>query len=329
MKKNQHSGARIARYSAFCAALLVSAAAHAQSYPAKPINLVIPLQAGSASDVMLRTVAQKMSANIGQQIVITNQPGASGMIGAERIARAAPDGYTIGAMGPAVMTVVPNLNPNAGYHPLKSFEPISLVGGITFVLIVHPSLPVKTVKELAALAKAKPGQLDFSSGGSGSSQHIAMELFKSVTGTSFTHVPHRGATQAVLDVLSGRVPVMFSALSVVLGNIEQGKTRALAVASAQRSPLLPQVPTMIEAGLPGFLFTSWNGLYAPQGTPKPIVDRLHAETAKAVADPGVRNALLKLGIEPEGSSPAELAAVTRDGYARMAKLIRETGLKLD
>jgi tripartite-type tricarboxylate transporter receptor subunit TctC len=224
---------------------------------------------------------------------------------------------------------VPNLNPNAGYHPVKSFEPISLVGGITFVLIVHPSLPVRSVKELVALAKAKPRQLDYTSGGAGSSQHIAMELFQSATGTSFTHIPHRGATQATLDVMSGRVPVMFSALSVVLAQIETDKARAIAVASSQRSPLLKNVPTMIESGVPGFTFTSWNGLYAPHGTPKAIVDLLHAETAKAIADPGVRDTLVKLGMEPEGSAPAELASLTADGFARMAKLIKDTGLKLD
>lgn len=317
------------RLNLVCAAMALTAVVHAQGYPTRPIQMIIPLQAASAGDVMMRMVTQKMAENIGQQIVIDNQAGAAGIIGAERLARAAPDGYTIGAMGLSVLTFVPNLHRKVPYDPLKSFEPISMVAAVTFVMIVHPSIPARNVKELIALAKANPGQLDFSSGGNGSPQHIAMEMFRSATGISLTHVPYRGATQAALDVLGGRIPVMFTALSIVLSSIREGKVRPLGVASASRSSLLPDVPTVSESGVPGFTFASWNGIYAPQGTPRPIIERLNSETVKAVNDSVVRERLLGLGLEPGSSTPEQLGAETRNYHARMAKLFKEAGIKVE
>jgi tripartite-type tricarboxylate transporter receptor subunit TctC len=318
-----------AQWSIFFAGILLAATVNAQTYPAKPILMIVPLQAGSAGDVMMRIVAQKMSENLGQQIVIDNQAGAAGLIGAERIARAVPDGYTIGGMSDSVLNFAPNLYQKVNFDPINNFEPVSMVAAITWVMIVHPSVPAKNVKEFVALAKARPGQLDFSSGGNGSPQHIAMELFKSATATSLVHVPYRGATQAALDVLGGRIPVMFTALSIVLPNIKEGKLRALAITNSKRSTLLPDVPTLSEAGVPGFVFNTWAGIYAPHGTPKPVIERLNTETIKAAGDPSVRERLLGLGMEAGSSTPEQLGAMTRDGLAKMTKLIKGLGIKAE
>ena len=315
--------------SVFFAGILLAVSANAQTYPAKPIQMIVPLQAGSAGDVMMRIVAQKMSESLGQQIVIDNQAGAAGLIGAERIARAAPDGYTIGGISDSVLNFAPNLYPKVNFDPVNSFEPVSTVATITWVMIVHPSVPATNVREFIALAKAKPGQLDFSSGGNGSPQHIAMELFKAATATSLTHVPYRGATQAALDVLGGRIPVMFTALSIVLPNIKEGKLRALAITNSKRSTLLPGVPTISEAGVPGFVFNTWAGIYAPQGTPKPVIERLNAETIRAAGDPAVRERLLGLGMEAGSSTPEQLGTMTREGLAKMTKLIKGLGIKAE
>ena len=315
------------RLVALCAGIAMPLAAGAQNYPAKPILMVVPLQAASAVDVMMRVAAQKMSENLGQQIVIENQAGAAGLIGAERVTRAAPDGYTIAGISDSVLTMVPHMHRKIGFDPVTGFEPVGMVAAITWVLIAHPSLPAKNVREFVNLAKASPGKLDFSSGGLGSPQHMAMEMFSSAAGIQLTHVPYRGATQAALDVVGGRIPVMFTALSIVLQHIREGKVRALAVAGRQRSPLLPEVPTVSEAGLPGFTFYTWAGIYAPLGTPRPVVERLNAEIAKAVSDPAVREKLSGLGLEPASGTPAQLAEETRSGYARMGKAIRDANIK--
>lgn len=319
---------RTVTLAALCTVILAPGAADAQTYPEKAIQLIVPYQAGSAGDSMMRITSQKMAENMGQQIVIENVAGASGLIGAERVARAAPDGYTIGAINDSMLTFLPNVQ-KVPYDPMKSFEPVSMVAQVTYVLVVHPSLPARTLKEFIALAKARPGKIDFASGGSGNPQHIAMELFKSAAGISLTHVPYRGATQAVIDVVGGRVPVMFSAVAVVLPHIKEGKLRALAVPGAKRSPLLPDVPTVAEAGVPGFKYSVWTGIYLPRGTPKTIIDRLNAETAKAVADSAVRNRLLAIGLEPSSTTSDQLAEIARSGYATMAKIIKETGIKAE
>ncbi len=317
------------RLGACSAAMLLTAFVYAQTYPAKPIQMLIPLATASAVDVMLRIVAQKMSDHMGQQIAIENQPGAAGLIGGERVARAAPDGYNLGGFSDTVVNAVPILYPKAAYDPINSFAPISMVAGITVVMFVHPSIPARNVKELVALAKARPGQLEFASGGNGSPMHISMEMFKSATGTNFTHVPYKGSTQAVLDVISGRVPVMITSLAAVLPSIKVGKLRALGVVSTQRSPLVPDVPTLSESGVPGFVFLPWGAIYAPQGTAKPIIDRLSAEVGKAVNDTTVRERLLALGFEPASSTPEQLREATRDGYAKMSKIIKDAGIKVE
>ena len=299
-----------------------------QQYPAKPLLLVMPLQAGSAVDAMIRIVAQKMGDNMGRPMVVENQPGAAGMIGAERVKRAAPDGYTIGALNDSILTMIPNIR-QVPYDPVRDYVPVGLVAGITWVLVANNDLPVKTVPELIALAKSRPGRLDYSSGGVGSPQHVAMEAFKAATGTFIVHIPYRGATQAALDIISNQVQVHFSAVSIVLPHILAGRMRALGVPGAHRSPLLPAVPTMAESGVAGFDWQTWASLVVPVGTPKPIVDRLNAELVKAVNTPEVREKLVAQGLEPIGSSPEAVTQRTQDGLKRMAAIVKRANIQPD
>ena len=297
----------------------------AQPWPAKPILLVMPLQAGSAVDVMVRIVAQKMSENMGRAMPIENQPGAAGAIGAERVKKAPPDGYTVGVLNDSILTMIPNVR-QVPYDPMKDFSPVSVVAGITWVMVVTNDLPAKTLAEFVALAKSRPGRLDYSSGGNGSPQHVAMEAFKAATGTYLVHIPYRGATQAALDVISNQVQVHFSAVSIVLPYIRAGKMRALGVPSAARSSLLPDVPTMAEAGVPGFEWRTWASIVVPAGTPKPIVDRLNAEVVKAVNSPDVRDKLIAQGLEPVGSRPETVTQWTQDGLKRMSGIVKRAGI---
>jgi tripartite-type tricarboxylate transporter receptor subunit TctC len=309
------------------AAALIAGSAHAQTYPVKPIQMIVPVQAGSGADAILRIVANKMSENMKQQIVLDNAPGAAGLIAMERAARAPTDGYTIAGVNDGSLVMTPHLYKKVNYDPLNGFEPVSLIAQINWVLIANPNLPVKSLKEFIALAKARPGQVDYASGGNGSPQHIAMEVFSARTGLKLNHVPYRGATQAALDVVGGQIPCMFTATSIVLGNIRDGKVRALGVGSAKRSSLLPDVPTIAEGGVPGFEYFTWAGIFAPKGTPKAIVDRLNAEAVKAVNDPATRDRLRESALDPVGSSADELGRITRDGYERMGALIRKIGLQ--
>lgn len=298
----------------------------AQTYPAKPILLVMPLQTGSAVDAMIRIVAQKMGDNMGRSIVVENQPGAAGVIGAERVKRASPDGYTLGALNDSILTMIPNIRP-VPYDPVKDFVPVSVVAGITWVLVANNDLPARSVPELIALARSRPGRIDYSSGGNGSPQHVAMEAFKASTGTYLVHIPYRGATQAALDVISNQVQVHFSAVSIVLPHIQAGRLRALGVPSASRSPLLPNVPTMAEAGVAGFEWQTWAAIVAPVGTPKAIVERLNGEVLKAVAAPDVREKLVALGLEPVGSPPEQVTQRTQAGLKRMAEIVKRAGIQ--
>ncbi len=309
--------------------LLVAACAlpaAAQNYPVKPVLVISPVQAGSAGDTTLRLVMQVMSRNLGQQMPVENTVGAAGIIGAQRLARAAPDGYTIGGISDSTVTYVPILQKRTDFDALSLFEPVSLLSVSTWVLVAHPSLPVRNVRELVALARAQSRPLDYASAGVGGSHHLAMEMFKSATGIRLNHVPYRGATQAVVDVQAGHVPVMFSALSVVLGPIESGRLRVLGVASEARTPLLQATPTIAESGVPGFAFATWTGLFAPRGTPRPLIDRLAAEVASALRAPVLRTKLHSMGGNPEPSTPAELAERIRQITAKMRKVIQDGGI---
>lgn len=303
--------------------------AQAQTYPSKPITMVVPLAAGSSLDVVLRIITQKMSENMGQQIVVENIPGAAGIIGAERFMRAAPDGYTLAAFNDAPLTMVPNLRKKIPYDPLKSFAPVGLMVNNSWTLVCNSKLPVKNVAELIALAKAKPGELNYSSGGNGSPQHMAMEIFESMAGIKLTHVPYKGTTQATLDVISGQIPVMFSGTNAVVTQVKDGKLRALATGGATRSPLLPDVPTVAESGLPGYEFVTWMGLFAPVNTPKEIIARLNAELVRALGAPELRERLIAQGVEVKTSTPEQLGELTKSRLAQMAKIIQDAGIHIE
>ncbi len=308
-------------------ALLVGPSAVAQgSYPDRPIRMIVPLAAGSAVDVAARIVTQKMADDIGQQIVIINQPGASGLIGAEQVARAEPDGYTVGGFNDSIMTMVPNLHSKMPWDILKDFEPVSLVATVEWGLIASNEAGYKSAADLIAAAKAAPGKIDYGSGGPGSPQHLAMAMFASEAGISLTHVPYKGATQAATDVAAGQIPVAFQGLGTVAGLVRSGQVKLLGVTTEKRLPQFADVPTVSESGLPGFLFNSWFAIMTPAGTPKDIIDRLHAEVLKALADPEVRRRLEEVGLAPRGSSPEELRNMTRDQLARYGRVIKEMGI---
>ncbi|MBI2751168.1 MAG: tripartite tricarboxylate transporter substrate binding protein [Burkholderiales bacterium] len=316
---------------ALLSGLIFAIAASAQGqagYPRKPILMLIPLQAASAVDNAARIVAQKMSENMGQQIVVENQPGAAGLIGAEKVAKAVPDGYTIGGFNDSIMTMLPNVHAKMPWDILKDFDPVSLVATLEWALVAPPASPFRTAADVIAAAKAKPGTLNYSSGGQGSPQHVAMELFKSRAGIFVTHIPYRGATAAALDAASGQVDVSFSGLPTVFTLIKGGKLKALAIASPRRSPLLPEVPTVAES-LPGFEFFSSFAVVVPAGTPKEIVARLNAEIVKATQDPAVREKLVAQGLAVVASTPEELARRTREQLESYRKLFNEVGIRAE
>src|SRR5438552_9323765 len=289
---------RILRLLAVMLLLLAGArAAFAQTaYPVRTIKMIVPLAAASAVDVAARIVTQKMADNMGQQIVILNQPGASGLIGAEQVAKAEPDGYTIGGFNDSVMTMVPNLQSKMRWDILKDFEPVSLVATVEWGLIANNQASFKNAADPIAAAKAVPGKIDYGSGGPGSPQHLAMAMFASAAGISLTHVPYKGATQAATDVAAGQIPVAFQGLGTVAALVRGGQLRLIGVTTQSRLPQFPDVPTVSESGLPGFLFNSWFAILTPAGTPKEIIARLNAEVLKALADPETRRKLDEQGL---------------------------------
>ncbi len=319
---------RLLRLLVSMVAVLVGASvALAQSnYPDRPIKMIVPLAAASAVDVAARIVTQKMAENMGQQFVILNMPGASGMIGAEQVAHAEPDGYTIGGFNDSIMTMVPNLQSKMRWDILKDFEPVSLVATVEWGLIAGNQTPYKSASDLIAAAKAEPGKIDYGSGGPGSPQHLAMAMFASGAGISLTHVPYKGATQAATDVAAGQIPVGFQGLGTVAALVRGGQLRLIGVSTQKRLSQFPEVPTISESGLPGFAFNSWFAILAPAGTPKNIIARLNAEVLKALADADVRHKLEDLGFAVRGSSPEELGAMTRDQLAKYARVMKEMGI---
>jgi tripartite-type tricarboxylate transporter receptor subunit TctC len=315
---------------AWVLAACAPAAAFAQAaYPSKPILVICPLQAASPSDIAVRVAVERMGASMGAVFVVENQPGAAGLIGTERAAKAAPDGYTLAGLNNSIMTMLPNIHARVPYDPFKSFEPIVMIASIPTALVVHSSVPANTVAELTALAKANPGKLNYSSGGNGSPQHLAMEMYKYMAGVNLTHVPYKGATQAALDLVSGQVQAAFISLTLTLPHARAGKVRLVAFAGDRRTAMAPDLPTMQESGVAGYNYASWTALYAPAGTPKEIVARLSAEAMKALATPELKEQFLKQGIEVWAGSPQELLQVTRDDYARMASVIKAAGIKAD
>ena len=312
---------------ALLAGLGACSLAHAQAaWPAKPIRMIVPLAAGSAVDNAARIVAQKMGQNLGQAIVIENKPGAAGLIGAGEVAKAAPDGYTLGGFNDSIMTMLPNMNPKMPWDILKDFEPVSLVATVEWGLVVPTDAHEKTAADLIAAAKKAPGQVNYGSGGNGSPQHIAMALFASQAGVQMKHVPYKGATQAAMGVAGKEVDTAFQVIATVTSLVKAGKVRLIGVTTPRRMPQYPDVPTVSESGLPGFEFNSWFAIMAPAGTPKDIVQRLSGEVAKALADPEVRDKLNAQGLTPRGTTPEDLGTAMRAQLAKYGTLIRQNGI---
>jgi len=297
-----------------------------KAYPAKPVKIVIPLGPGNSLEIAMRLVAEKLSSALGQPFVIEAQPGAAGQIGAERVAKSPADGYTLLAATDGVITMLPNLQKHVPFDPIRDFSPIVEMIGIPFVLIVHPSVPARTAEELVRLAKAQPGKLEFSSGGTGSSQQLAMELFMGLTGTKLVHVPYKGAPQAAMDVVSGQIPVALAGVPIVAALIKQGRLRALGIASDRRLPLLAEVPTLAEQGIP-LRFSTWGGLFAPSGTPVEVIRTLNHETVVALNSADVRARMSELGFEVYGNSSEEFSEMVKADFAKMAKVIRQAGIE--
>jgi tripartite-type tricarboxylate transporter receptor subunit TctC len=301
--------------------------AQAQSnWPNKPIRMIVPLAAGSAVDAAARIVTEKMGRNMGTSFVIENQPGAAGLIGAGNVAKAAPDGYTLGGFNDSIMTMVPNLNPKMPWDILKDFDPVSLVATVEWGLVVPADAPEKTAADLIAVAKRRPGEINYGSGGNGSPQHIAMALFASQAGLNMKHVPYKGATQAAMGVAGKEVDAAFQGIATVTSLVKAGKVRLIGVTTPRRMPQFADVPTVSESGLPGFEFNSWFTIMAPAGTPKEITHRLAAEVQKALADPDVREKLAAQGLTPRGSTPEELGTATRAQLAKYGALIKANNI---
>ncbi|MDX2203599.1 MAG: tripartite tricarboxylate transporter substrate binding protein [Hyphomicrobiaceae bacterium] len=312
------------------AATLAAGAPHsawAQAYPDRPVKVVVPFAAGSASDVVGRVVLERMAADLGQPFVFENQPGAGGNSGTNVVARAEPDGYRLVVTASGPLAVNRTLTKTLPYDPEKDFAPISLLSTLPNVVTVSAKLPIKSLKELVDYAKARPGELNYSSVGPGSSQHLAGLLFQQMTGTSMVHVPYRVTGQLVTDLITGAVPLSFQLIPNVLGQIRAGEARALAVTSAARSPSLPDVPTTAEAGLPGYECAGWFALLAPKATPRPIIDRLHGAAEKALADEQVRRRLIDIGADPSSSTPDALGRLISSEIVKWREVIIKAGLQ--
>ena len=310
-------------------AIVAAGDADAQSgFPEKPVRIVVGFPAGSQADAATRLLSQELSETLGKPVLVENVPGAAGNIATERVVKAAADGYTLASAVNAQIIINPRLY-DLPFDPAKEFAPISQLYVSPNVLVVHNGVPAKSVKELLALARARPGDLTFATGGSGSSPHLAGALFKSMAGVDIRAIPYKGVVAAMPDLLGGRVMMMFSVMAVALPSVRGGKLRALAVTSLKRSPALPEVPTVNESGVPGFEVTTWGGLLAPTGTPAMIVRKLHQETIKALAQPGLRGKFADLGLETIGNSPDEFANVIRAEVPKWGKRLREAGIKVD
>mgnify|MGYP000729913814 FL=1 len=310
-------------------ALVSIASAHAQtSYPNRTIQTIMPLQAGSGVDILMRPIVQKMGENLGQAITIENLPGGAGLIGTTKVAQANSEGYVLGAFNDSILTMLPNLYKKIDYDPVQSFAPISEVAAITFVMVANPSFPGNTAADLVRIAKESPGKIDYASGGNGSPQHIGMEIFRQYTGAPIVHIPYRGAAAAVTDVMAGQVPVMISALSVVLPHIKAGKLKVLGVASKTRSPLLPNVPTINES-VKGYEFSTWGALLAPKGTPTAAIEKLNESLATALKDQKLREQLIQQGFEFVPLGPEHLKEMIAQGLVKMKKVIKDGGIQPD
>ena len=324
--KNTSSAAFL--LAALLAPLAIDAQAQAQAWPTKPVRVIASVPAGGTPDVIARMVTPGLSSILGQQFVVDNRGGAGGLIAAELVARAAPDGYTLFFSSSGALTILPHLQ-KVPYNAQRDFMPVSLVCIGPFLLITHPSVPVKTVKDLIALAQAQPGKFNYASAGNGVPNHLAMELFKNMAGVNIIHVPYKGAPQAVTDLIGGNMHMMLNSIPPVMQHIKAGRLRLLGISSARRSPQLPDVPTISEAGVPGYEFITWFGMIAPAGTPKDIIARLHSALVKVIQAPDAKAQFEKLGYDAVGNSPDEFASYIRGEYEKYGKVIKLVGAKVD
>ena len=310
-------------------ALLAAGVAGAQSWPAKPIRWIVPFAPGGTTDILARTISDKLTIALGKPVIVENNPGAGGGVGAVQTAKAAPDGYTI--MGGTISTHAINasLYKTLPYDPVKDFTPITLIARVPNLLVVNPDVPAKNVKELIALMKANPSKYTFASSGNGTSQHLSGELFKSMAGVDMQHIPYKGSPAALQDVVSGQVTMTFDNITTAWPLAKAGKLRALAVTTAKRSPIAPDVPTLAEAGLAGYEIGSWQGVFAPAGTPVDVVKRLNTEIVKIINMPDVREKPVGLGAEPVGNTPDEFAALVKSEVVKWAAVVKQSGARVD
>ncbi|WP_154589454.1 tripartite tricarboxylate transporter substrate binding protein, partial [Bordetella pertussis] len=316
-------------YTLALGAALAAPAAVAAPFPDRPVRLVVPYPPGGGADIFARTLSEPLAAQLGQPVIVENRPGANGIIGTDAVARAAPDGYTIllGNSGPNAINQA--IYPDLPYDAVDSFEEVSLIGYTTHVLVVHPGVQARSVTELIALARRSPGQLNFASTGQGGTPHLAGELFKLMTGTDMVHVPYKGASPSNADVIAGQVQLTFNTLPPLMTSIRAGKVRALAVTGKQRSQLLPEVPTIDEAGVAGYDVQTWYGIHAPAGTPAAVVDRLNQALVAVLSNAQVRAALVGQGYEVATSTPGEFSRMVRDDVAKWRKVVKEAKVKVD
>jgi tripartite-type tricarboxylate transporter receptor subunit TctC len=310
-------------------ALVAPQDAYAQAYPVRPVTIIVPTTAGGGTDIISRLIGEQLSKQLGQPFVVENRPGAGLVVGTVAAAKAAPDGYTLLAGLNGSMAVNPSLFSKLAYDPVRDFTPVAMLADYPFLVVVNNDLPAKSIKELIELAKSKPGQINYASAGNGTGQHLSTELFKMMTGTNLTHVAYRGAQPAYLDVISGRVPVFFDNMSGAMSLVKGGKVRALAITSKERSALMPDVPTVAESGVPGFEYHTWFGLWAPKNTPRPIVERLHAEVRKALDDPKVRDRVAATAGVPSKMPLADIEPFLKAELTKWAEVVKRAGIKVD
>ena len=320
---------RLVRIASAVICLLAAAAAAAQVYPSKPLRVVVPFPAGGPTDIVARLLAPKLTELMGQQVIVENRAGANGLIGVDHVAKSAPDGYTMAMTTASPVAISPAVYPKMPFDTLRDLATVTLATTTPELFVVHPSVPARSVKELIALARARRGELNVASTGSGSLPHLALELLKVATRADVVHVPYNGAAPAVAALVGGQVHGMFADLPVLLPHVQSGKLRALAVASPKRAGLLPDLPTMTEQGLPGVEAVNWYGVVVPAATPREIVARLNEGLVKALADPSLREKLSARGAEPVGNAPDQFGAYLRADLARWAKLARTTNIKVD
>jgi len=313
----------------FACAFVAAAGVHAQTWPAKPVRFISPFAPGGGADITSRVIAQKLTETLGQQVLVDNRGGAGGMIGVDLGAKAPPDGYTmvLGTIGP--IAINPSLYAKMAYDPVKDLVPVTLAADALNVLVVHPALPVKNVKELIALGKARPNELFFGSSGPGATDHLAGELFNMLTGTKMVHVPYKGGAPAMLDLMSGNVQIIFATVSTAIGQIKGGKIRALGMTGTKRFVLMPELPTIAEAGVPGFAVNNWYGVFVPAGTSKEIVARLNAEIVKILHMADAKQRLLESGIEATPSTPEQFATYIQSETKKWAKVVNDAKVKIE